>query len=118
MKRYLVLLVLIGLLGTPAWALQATLTWTDNSPGSANPTVETGFRIERREGPDTAPWVTQATVPANTTSYNQTGLTAGTRYCYRVIAIGAAGNAPPTPAACSTPDAPLPASGLSVIFAP
>jgi hypothetical protein len=102
----------------PAEALQATVTWTDNSPGANNATVETGFRVERRDGPDTAPWVAQATVAANVTTYNQTGLQAGVRYCYRVIALGATSNAPASPMACSTPDAPLPASGLSVIFAP
>jgi hypothetical protein len=115
MRRLVLLLILLA---TPAWALQATVTWTDNSPGGSNPTPETGFRIERRDGPDTAQWVTQGTVAAGVTSFNQGGLATGTRYCYRVIALGATSNAPPSPIACSTPDAPLPASGVSVIFAP
>jgi hypothetical protein len=118
MRVALFLISVLLWLPSVAWALQATVTWTDNSPGANNPTPETGFRIERRDGPDTAPWTTQGTVAAGVTSFNQTGLATGTRYCYRVIALGATSNAPPSAVACSTPDAPLPASGLSVIFAP
>jgi hypothetical protein len=117
--RVAIVLISLGLwLPSAAWALQATVTWTDNSPGANNPTAETGFRIERRDGPDTAQWVAQGTVAAGVTTFNQTGLATGTRYCYRVIALGATSNAPASPIACSTPDAPLPASGVSVIYAP
>lgn len=99
------------LTAVPAWALQATLNWSDDGQ---NPT-----RVERRDGVDANPWVAQgASVPAGTTTFNQTGLVLGTRYCYRVIKTNAFGESAPTGPACGTPDVPLPASGLTVIFAP
>src|SRR5690606_41608904 len=55
------------------------LSWTDNSSD------ETNFRIER--SPDgTSGWTEIATAAANATSYQNTGLTCGTPYYYRVRA--------------------------------
>jgi len=104
--------VVLVLSAMPARAVQATISWVDNS------TDETGFRVDRRDGVDTNPWVVQATTAPNSTSLNQTGLAVGTRYCYRIVAINTFGPAAPSNEACGTPDVPLPASGVTVVFAP
>ncbi len=73
--------------GLNATALSATsvrLTWTDNSND------ETGFRIERAAGRGTYSQI--ATVGPGVTSYDDTGLTAKTKYSYRVRAYNLAGN--------------------------
>ena len=54
------------------------LQWTDNSNN------EVRFRIERKEG--TGPFGEVATVDANVTAYEDTGLQANTTYSYRVQA--------------------------------
>jgi hypothetical protein len=53
------------------------LTWTDSSA------TETGFKIERSRLTNTN-YTQIATVGANTTSFTDTGLSAGTKYWYRV----------------------------------
>ena len=69
-------------------ATRVDLTWTDRSNN------ETGFSIER--APDVAgvagTYAEVATVGANVATYSNTGLTAGTRYWYRVAAYNTAGN--------------------------
>jgi len=60
---------------------QINLTWNDNSSD------ETNFQIQRCQGASCTNFSALATVGANTTSYNNTGLTAGTSYRYRVRAI-------------------------------
>lgn len=57
---------------------QINLSWSDNSNN------ETGFTIQRASGGGS--YSTIATVGANTTSYNNTGLSANTTYSYRVRA--------------------------------
>src|SRR6185295_11261331 len=57
-------------------ASQINLTWTDNASN------ETGFNIERSL--DNVNFLQIGTAAANTTSYSDTGLTAGTTYYYRV----------------------------------
>jgi titin len=60
------------------------LTWTDNS------TNETGFLVERcRDG---VHWTQVASLGANATSYRNTGLSANTRYYFRVRAVSTATN--------------------------
>ena len=111
MYRALLTTLALVLLPTAAHAVQATLTWSDD--GSAE------TRIERRDGPDTAPWVAQGALLApGVKTFTQAGLALGTRYCYRPVKVNAFGAAPNPPVACGTPDAPLGASGLTVIFAP
>ncbi len=73
------------LVATAVSSSQINLSWTDNSGD------ETGFKIERKTGSG-GTYVQRATVGANVTSYNNTGLSADTTYYYRVRAYSAAGN--------------------------
>ncbi len=59
---------------------QINLSWTDNS------TVETGYKVERKTGTG-GTWAEIASLGANATSYNNTGLAQHTLYYYRVRAI-------------------------------
>lgn len=61
---------------------QLNLSWVDNS------TNETGFRIERSPN-GTSNWQEIASVGANVTRYQNTGLNSDTRYFYRVRAYRA-----------------------------
>ena len=56
---------------------QINLTWTDNSAS------ETGYRIERKTGAG-GTYTEIGTVGANVTTYNDTGLSGGRTYYYRV----------------------------------
>jgi len=58
---------------------EIALTWQDNSAD------ETGFKIERKTGSGSFSEI--ATVSADATSYNDTGLSANTTYTYRVRAF-------------------------------
>jgi uncharacterized protein (TIGR02145 family) len=72
--------------GTNPSSAQVTLTWLDNS------TNETGFKIDRKSS--TGNYSVVGTVSADVTDYNETGLTNGTSYTYRVYAYNAGGNSP------------------------
>ena len=63
---------------------QINLAWTDNANN------ETSFRIER--SPNGSSFTEIATVAANITSYNNTGLAGSTTYFYRVRASNSGGN--------------------------
>jgi transcriptional regulator CtsR len=105
-----------NLVATPISSSRIDLTWQDNSSN------ETGFEIERKTG--SASYSQIATVNANATSYNDTFLSAGTTYYYRVRAYNAAGNSDysnessaTTPTLPPPPPAPTlksPASGSTV----
>jgi hypothetical protein len=60
------------------------LNWADNS------TNETGFRVQRRTGVGVFDVIT--TLPAGTTTFTDTGLSADTTYFYRVQAFNAVGS--------------------------
>ncbi|AZA54612.1 LamG-like jellyroll fold domain-containing protein [Chryseobacterium sp. G0201] len=96
---------------TPSSSL--TVNWNDNA---AN---ETNYVLERSTNGTTFSVI--ATLPANTTSYNETGLTPNTQYYYRVKAINATESSvytsntsvttPPIPAAPTQAANPTPANG-------
>ncbi|HVT90374.1 MAG TPA: fibronectin type III domain-containing protein [Tepidisphaeraceae bacterium] len=65
------------------------LGWTDNS------TEETGFKVERRDGPR-GDWQAIATLGSDSTSYTDGSMASDHTYYYRVIAIGTAGDSEPT----------------------
>ena len=91
---------------------QINLVWVDNASN------ETAFAIERKVGP-AGTWSLIATVGANVTSYQHTGLSASTQYFYRVRAANAAGNSAYTADASATTPASLPAApdGLTALAA-
>ena len=64
---------------------QIDLTWVDNA------TDESAYRIER--SPDGLTWAEIVTLPADSASYSDTGLTCGTSYTYRVRAYRASDDA-------------------------
>ena len=71
-------------------AVSAVLSWQDNSAD------ETGFRVERKIGPGGA-FTSLGIQPTNTTTFTDTGSFSNNEvYYYRVIALNAAGNAPPS----------------------
>ncbi|WP_083940956.1 DNRLRE domain-containing protein [Pseudoduganella violaceinigra] len=73
-----------GLAATAASQSAINLAWTDNSNN------ETGFDIERSS--DSITWAALASVGSNIQSYANTGLSASTKYYYRVRAKNSAGN--------------------------
>src|SRR5581483_11457602 len=74
-----------GLSASAVSSSQIQLAWT---PGDTSNT--TGFKVERST--DGVNFTPVATVDAATTSYTDTGLSAGTTYIYRVRAYNDAGN--------------------------
>ncbi|WP_333155762.1 fibronectin type III domain-containing protein, partial [Microcoleus sp. SVA1_A1] len=62
---------------------QVNLSWSDNSNN------ETGFHLQRRAGSGNYDWFLD--LPANTTSYVNTGLSAGVTYTYKILAGNAVG---------------------------
>ena len=103
---------------------QINISWADNSSD------ETGFKIERalsNAGPamlGTSPgtFAAVATVQANTTTFSDTTVVAGTYYYYRIYAVNLIGSSAPTivanihtPAAAVV--APTAPSGLSAVAA-
>jgi len=75
-----------GLTATAASSTQINLSWT----ASTDNVGVTGYRIERCTGSSCTSYTQIAT--STTTTYSNTGLTAGTAYRYRVRANDAAGN--------------------------
>jgi hypothetical protein len=75
-----------------------TIAWNDND------TTETGFVLERSR--DNADWVDIAFLPANTTSYTNTGLICAYSYRYRISSyrsVGVIANSPNSPTLSSNP---------------
>ncbi len=73
-----------GLSATTASSSQINLLWTDNSSN------EDGFKIERKAGADAYAQI--ATVGANVTAYEDTGLSGDTEYFYRIRAYNSGGD--------------------------
>ena len=87
-----------------------SLVWQDNSNN------ETGFKIERKTG-TTGTFVQIATIGASASTgsgvyYEDSGLTPGTTYCYKVRAYNSADNSLYSNENCTTtnPSAPLPSA--------
>jgi len=76
-----------NLTATAVSSSQIDLAWTDNSDNEDN------FVVERKKGA-TGTYSVIVTLPANTTTYNNTGLTKNTTYYYRVKATNGAGSSP------------------------
>jgi len=83
----------VGLTATATSTTQINLAWTDS-------TGETGYTVERSLNGTT--WGAIATLAADTTSYSNTGLVAGTTYYYRVRATNAGGSSEPGVRASAT----------------
>lgn len=78
-----------GLSAVATGETSADLSWVDNSGG------EIGFRVERKEGA-AGTYAAAGSVPANSTAFSDTGLSADTEYFYRVFAYNASGDSPPS----------------------
>src|SRR5574341_494854 len=87
-----------NLTATAASRTQIDLTWTDNA------TDETGYEVERSTDGGTT-WSPLASLPANSQSHADPGLTCGTTYHYRVYATNADGNSGYSNVASATTDA-------------
>ncbi|MBK7906402.1 MAG: fibronectin type III domain-containing protein [Gemmatimonadetes bacterium] len=83
------------------------LAWTDQSDN------ETDFRIERCTGVGCSNFTTLATVAAGVVTYQNTGVTAGLSYSYRVLAINAVGASAASNTATATTAVPSAPTGLS-----
>ena len=75
---------------------RVVLSWTDNS------TNETGFRIERKVG-TAGSWTVLVQLGSNASTYENTSLTYGTVYCYRVQAFNGSSNSGFSSEACGSP---------------
>ena len=71
----------------PAWAASNVLSWQDNSTNEAN------FHVERKAEAcaGTGAFAEIATVGINVSTFNDTTVTEGVTYCYRVAASNPAG---------------------------
>jgi beta-lactamase superfamily II metal-dependent hydrolase/PKD repeat protein len=74
-----------NLAATAASTTDINLGWSDNASN------EDGFHIERCQGSSCTNFTRIATVSANSTTFRDSGLSAGTTYRYRVQAYNAAG---------------------------
>ncbi|WP_312075788.1 LamG-like jellyroll fold domain-containing protein [Chryseobacterium sp.] len=102
--------------GTPAVS-SLTVNWVDNA------TNETNYVLERSTG-NANNFAVIATLPANTTNYNETGLTPNTQYFYRVKATNATDSSvygsasvttPPVPSSPTQPANPTPANNATQV---
>jgi hypothetical protein len=93
MTRALLSVLVICMATTLAFAQQLHLSWTDNTNGQAQTIVQ--------RGPATSgPFATIAQLPLGATSYEDTTVSYGTTYCYRVAATNASGTSAYSNVAC------------------
>ena len=92
-----------ALAATAVSTTQINLSWTDNASN------ETGFKIERKTGSG-GTYAQIATVNADVTGYNDTGLAATTTYYYRVRATNSIGDSSYSNEANATTSSPIPAA--------
>jgi hypothetical protein len=74
------------LTATASSSTQINLSWADNSSN------ETGFKIERCQGSSCTSFAQVGTVGGGVNTYNNTGLSGGTSYTYRVRAYNSGGD--------------------------
>ena len=98
-----------GLTAQAVSGSEIQLNWTDNSNS------EIGFKLHRSLTADFASSTLVATLPADTTSYRNPGLTAGTTYYYQVSAYNNSGTSSAASTSASTPAPTIPSAptGLS-----
>lgn len=99
-----------GLIATPLSTTQIKLDWTDNSA------IEQGVEIERAPG-GTSAFALLTSLPANATTYTNSGLSPGQSFSYRVRAYNATGASgySNVATAASIPLPPGAPSGLSAL---
>ncbi len=95
-----------GLTATAVSSTQINLSWNDTTSD------ETGFVVQQQSFNGT--WVPLAALSASTTSYDDTGLSAGESYGYQVAAVNSSGNSGFTAVSASTPANAAPAAPTSV----
>jgi phosphodiesterase/alkaline phosphatase D-like protein len=96
-----------NLLATALSTSEIDVSWTNNA------TNQTGFLIQRST--DGTTFTQLATVAANVTSFNDTGLTANTPYFYRVQATNANGGSPFSNVASATTSTGIPAAPSNLL---
>ncbi|MBA3515423.1 MAG: fibronectin type III domain-containing protein [Pyrinomonadaceae bacterium] len=89
-----------ALTASDASSSQISLTWTDNAND------ESGFRIERCQSAGCTNFSQVATVGANVTTFNNTGLPASTTFVYRVFAFNGGGDSSSSNTAAATTQTP------------
>jgi cellulose/xylan binding protein with CBM9 domain/fibronectin type III domain protein/galactose oxidase-like protein len=101
-----------GLSASPFSPSQINVCWTDNANN------ETGFKIERKTGAG-GTYAQIATVGANVTCYNDTGVAGSTTYYYRVRAYNGCGDSSySTEANATTPCSGGPAAPSNLLATP
>ena len=96
-----------GLTATAVSSSQINLSWTDNSSNEGN------FIVSRSTVAG-GPYSDIATLSANTTSYNNSGLAASTTYYYVVRAVNSGGSSPLSNETSATTQTPPPISQVHV----
>ncbi len=96
-----------NLVATPLSGTEIRLTWTENA------TNETGYSVERST--DGATWSAIANLGANSTSYADTGVTAGVTYSYRVRAFNGTTVSAYSNQVSATPTVPPPAAPSNLV---
>ncbi|MHB1458594.1 MAG: fibronectin type III domain-containing protein, partial [Armatimonadota bacterium] len=82
-----------GLVAAPGAAGEINLAWVDNTSN------ELSFILERSTTPSFTTKTKVYGIPANSTSFTDTGLTTGVTYYYKITATNALGTAPLSDAA-------------------
>jgi hypothetical protein len=93
---------------------QATVNWSP--PASNGGSAITSYTVQAFAGTSTTPAVTRTLVPATDTSFVVTGLTNGTSYTFRVLAVNSVGSSAASAASNAVTPATVP--GAPTIGAP
>lgn len=113
MRKPLTIAALLVLVASPAFALQAVVSWTNPTDASI-----TGINVLKAASPTgTFTAVNPSVLAPGTSTFTDTAITINTQVCYEVQTVNGLGSTA-TSAVCGTPNAPLPASGITIIFKP